>query len=58
NGEKYEGGFRGNLMNGKGVYTFPGGRVYDGYFENGVIVRTDGNAADTQLPETGDTAGN
>ena len=31
-------------MHGEGVYTWPSGRVYTGYFENGVIVRTENDA--------------
>ena len=35
----YVGEFQNNLMSGAGTYTWPSGRQYSGYFENGVIVR-------------------
>ena len=42
NGETYEGEFKNNTMWGLGTYKWPSGRTYkDGYFEDGVIVRTD-----------------
>jgi len=40
-------------MNGTGTFTWPGGRVYSGHFENGVIVRTEGSDdAMSEIPET------
>ena len=41
NGETYEGEFRFNTLNGEGTYTWPSGRVYQGVFENGLIIRVD-----------------
>ncbi len=43
NGEKYVGGFSGNLKNGEGTYSWPSGRSYKGYFENGSIKVTQEN---------------
>ena len=40
-------------MNGEGTYTWPGGRVYSGHFENGVIVRTDD--VEDAVADTSDT---
>ena len=52
NGETYEGEFKNNTMWGVGTYKWPSGRTYkDGYFEDGVIVRTDEDI-DTSSPET------
>ena len=40
-GDCYEGEFLNNLMNGWGTYTWSSGRIYEGLFQNGVIVRVD-----------------
>lgn len=57
-GDTYEGEFYNNLMNGWGKYTWAAGRVYEGVFENGVIVRveipdttTDPETTETTSPE-------
>ena len=41
----YEGEFVDNKMSGKGKYSWPSGREYEGYFENGKIVQTEDPAA-------------
>ena len=40
-GDVYTGEFQNNMMNGWGTYKWAAGRVYEGLFKNGVIVRVD-----------------
>jgi len=42
NGESFVGTFAANNLNGEGTYSWPSGRTYTGYFQNGKIVRADG----------------
>ena len=39
-------------MNGSGTYTWPSGRTFQGYFENGAIVEIDTSASSS----SGDTS--
>ena len=44
----YTGAFQNNTLWGQGTYTWPDGRTYTGYFEDGLIVQADTNTSAPQ----------